>query len=312
MYKYYAYKNSEQFYGNVLTDESIIPTLLSSFPMHEHHSSIIRYDRSGTPLSCPIVIDVDCEGNVDMALSITRDIVKRLVCVWCIKPITFFSGYKGFHILVPYNVISNRCNDVVREMLRPHLLEYGKSIDWQLYRARGLLRLNGSLNLKSGLYKSVVDVNMSLDEIRNLSSVKQQMVSVSYLTSNELVREQMSVVLPAPASMASTTKQIDFNDMLPCIRKIWADGVGVGSRHNAILILAIHMKKSGMSIDETMDALESHEYYGSIVGSHRSVVRGVYGKNYGISCNSSIGMFLKDYCSGLCPYDVTYEDIVRL
>ena len=310
MYKYYAHKKSEYIDGNVLAHVDGIKRLFDLSLSTEHHASIMDYDKSGLVLGCPIYMDIDCP-NIHEAFDITKRIVSMAIDKWCVKPFVFFSGSKGFHLLIPHYIKSDRCNEMVKALVELRFSEFTKAIDWGLYRSRGLLRMNGSVNHKSGLFKTQVCIEDDMEKILNSSSARCPAQPIRYIVCDRIVNDQRSIVLPTPV-IHREHKVIEFDDMLPCVRRLWREGADVGNRHHSVFILSVHMKRSGMDEDEIMEAFESHSFYSDIISEHRKVVRGVFNRDYGMSCNSPMGMFLKSYCSGLCPFDISYEDTIRI
>ncbi|MCF8356268.1 MAG: DUF5906 domain-containing protein [Melioribacteraceae bacterium] len=129
-----------------------------------------------------IIIDIDCENKLEEALKIT----KELVTDWeSSKKIShfkiFFSGNKGFHLELPselfdvfmpqnnlhliHKEIAKKLVEEVIEKYRELEKKIGKQIfDISIYKRTGFIRVNNTLNTKSGLFK----IELSRDELFSL------------------------------------------------------------------------------------------------------------------------------------------------
>jgi len=120
-----------------------------------------------------IIIDIDNKSNLELAKSSVIKLASYLIETYNITPDDlsfFFSGAKGFHVLIPSRLIgdikpSKILNSVVKEFVVTEFInnkiEY---IDLSIYDKTRIIRIPNSLNLKSGLYK----IQLSFDEITSL------------------------------------------------------------------------------------------------------------------------------------------------
>lgn len=126
-----------------------------------HITDCVAFDFDGKDLS-------DTKARV-------KDFADSLYYNYCLPldvPRYYFSGSKGFHMLVPMQAVcanpqpSEDFYKVVK-MFASRLGE-GFVIDTTIYNKRGMLRIENTINTKSGLYK----VPLSFDEICTLSATE--------------------------------------------------------------------------------------------------------------------------------------------
>lgn len=141
------------------------------------------------------VIDVDRENDLAGALVDARNLVARLVAYYDV-PVSAvhpsFSGAKGFHIAIPIECItpdkSPRKNFSVAFRGLAHDIADGmESVDLKIYEPRRILRMQNTINEKTGLYKiplTVEELNsLDIEEIKQLATGPRV---IEYLPSSEL------------------------------------------------------------------------------------------------------------------------------
>lgn len=129
-----------------------------------------------------LIIDIDCDGHLDEALKITREVIEY----WDnIKNVSgyriYFSGNKGFHlelssslfgIFMPADnlplIHKEMAKKLVMDVIEKHKeleQKIGKAIfDVSIYKPTFYIRVNNTLNKKSGLFK----IELTKDELFSL------------------------------------------------------------------------------------------------------------------------------------------------
>lgn len=127
-----------------------------------------------------ILIDIDCEDDIDKSKTDAIQVVKRLNALYDINPdelYIWFSGNKGFHIAIiskMYGVIepSEQIGEIVKGFVK-HSMQGIESVDTAIYENHRIIRVENSLHKKSQLYKIQISyeelVNLSMFEIRRLA-----------------------------------------------------------------------------------------------------------------------------------------------
>lgn len=85
---------------------------------------------------------------------------------------TWFSGSKGFHVMVPtcqFGFEPTNDSGILKNIALECARKWEISIDTKIYNSTRVLRMPGSLNLKSGLFKVPVKPSMQMDEILELA-----------------------------------------------------------------------------------------------------------------------------------------------
>lgn len=168
----------------------------------------------------------------------------------------FFSGSKGFHIMLPWALFEYEpCREMplVFKKMAPVLAE-GITIDPVIYDRVRLFRFSNTINSKSGLYKIPLTpaeiLNMSTDEIKELAKAPRKVEAESAEEPNVYLRTLYLDTLakikqPPESSAADGVKQKGIKPPKGaklCYYKI-LEGVGEGGRDNTGLRLAVHFLK---------------------------------------------------------------------
>jgi hypothetical protein len=129
---------------------------------------------------CPyILIDIDNETDLNESKSRAIDIVTRLQSEYDLSPedlSIYFSGKKGFHVVINLNSYgSPEPHEDMGYLIKIAVKELCGTIehDTVIYENHRLMRVENSLNVKSGLYKIQLSYSelfaMSIDEIKELA-----------------------------------------------------------------------------------------------------------------------------------------------
>lgn len=119
-----------------------------------------------------LVLDIDCEDDVETARRVSVEIVETVTRICGLDPAQVrvaFSGSKGFHLVLPGELFGpegNRQSCRFWKFVAHRLRETYPQICPMIYSAAALLRLSGSVNYKSGLYK----IPLEFAELRDLSA----------------------------------------------------------------------------------------------------------------------------------------------
>ena len=267
----------------------------------ELHLSNERYNADHTLAGCPLSFDIDCD-SIYKALGIANRISSGLMSL-NIKHIAYFSGSKGFHIVVPKLITgvdaSKRCQQIKKTFLNSiHL-------DDMIYGSKSNLRAEGSYNSKSGLYKKQVGLGWSIEKIRNTCSTYSGItIEPAFDDSIDLTRLENSIVVARANYRSSDSQQT--GDLPPCIVKMFDDThPPKGMRHALIYTYCKAMLSTGMSVSDVVEKFNSHPFWGSYGGNYYSIAMSIKnsGKDY-IGCkNGYSAQIMRNYCSPICWFN---------
>lgn len=236
-------------------------------------------DINNCKLYAPFYLDLD--GDIKNEFDKLRiDVIKAINNLKSLLSLDFedfeiyFSGAKGFHIIIRPDVLgitpSTNLNEVYKAWAN-HLYNTYKisSIDLSIYDRKRLFRIPGSINSKTGLHKFYVSYNY----IRHCSAEE-----LLKLASNPLVvlRRPKKRSLNRQAAIAFYTKSLNFykknksserkvvvvlpkekKELLPCIKNLLETGIGEGSRNNMTAILSSAILQAGYSLNEALDIMNN-------------------------------------------------------
>lgn len=250
------------FKRNILIESSKKEETLNKYDFTDTYSTIYSYDNKNQDLAnviAPLYIDLDIndlEKDYDKLRKDVLLLIRKLKTVFHLQDDNiqiFFSGSKGYHLIIPYQVFgiqpSRDLNDKYK-LIATELKSYTitKSIDTRIYDSKRLFREPNTINTKTGLYK----VYMTLDQVRNYTyeeliqraSSKQDIgeVNIEYNIKsdeafnrmiNELKERQKKIINHKVARQMLQNKEL-----LPCVKYILQNGAQKGGRNNTAMALA--------------------------------------------------------------------------
>lgn len=217
--------------------------------------------------------DIDREGQLDVALQDTRDLIQHLrygyeIPYEAIK--VFFTGAKGFNILLPSNAFNLEPSSELPGLCKRLALELaGKiTIDVGLYEHMRLFRITDTINKKSGLYKIELAPNelmtQSIDDMKELAKKPRFYERVDYdhdKIEGELAYlvEKVNISHTESRQTATETTRNDYVTIL--------SGVERGGRTQALTRLYGHFWSKGIPLEEAIRLCElwdANNPYGSL------------------------------------------------
>ncbi len=245
---------------------------------------------SGETYSSELWFDLDCEGNPAKAKKASIDLMAHLSGLgWVDATEIFFSGYKGFHIIVHTKnrfvpaEVSLICYNLAKEAGVP--IGADGVFDTSVYNITRIFRLPHTRHQKTGLYK----VPLTSDELRDLKieEIKalagepryeefdlQPVDAESLRTKYKALQKEKPALASVQGGVTDsgvpTQGPVDFSSCPPghrkCIYALEQGDIGPSQRHEAILRLSAFYKAQGFSREHAGDmifqALEKrHEIY---------------------------------------------------
>ena len=154
-------------------DATAISAWRDRFDNKDVYASICRLTQPSreSPYICPFFLDIDCENNLEKAHSETLIVCNLLIDRIGISPEyldIFFSGAKGFHVIVPLEVFDLPTYQDIMAIWHGLAKRLAKEdlphIDLAVYQPGRVLRLANSINSMTGLYK----VALEFKELKDL------------------------------------------------------------------------------------------------------------------------------------------------
>lgn len=283
-------------------------------------------DKDKCPILAPLYLDFDDDDVEGHYLEERSDVYRavQLLSKWFKVPVEqirlYFSGSKGFHVIIPHEVFgwapSADLNTRLKCVMTQIQKELGTGrIDGRIYDRKRLFRIPNSINGKSGLYK----IPLTLDELMKISS---------YEELKQIASKPKLAMFPVP--VYSKESQEAFEEwiqahqeqkhvrrhtgamkipeggrpLLPCVEAILRDGVGEGSRNNTAVAVASSILQSGKTLEETEDILyewnerndpplEGHELHAVLMSAYRMFESERF---YGCSTFKDLGLCLGGDC----------------
>lgn len=312
-WRYFAIKRGGYYTGHMIAPPASIDSIVAHLTDKEElHLSIEYFNADATLAGSLLCFDIDFNNNLYKAHATAVRLANELDNMG-IRFISFFSGSKGFHIVVPKLI---RGADAVRkckEIKKRFLNIIG--IDNQIYRANGMLRVEGTVNQSSGMRKIRCNLNLPLERILSKAKLKHDVVPWTELD-DSIDLGGLESVRYIKQTHAQSDTDYSNTDVVPCIKAMWEDkSPPSGTRHMLIYTYAKAMLRLGHTPDEVISMFDGHEFWSHYSRSeYASVIRSVsasgklaLGCKYGVSSD-----IMQQYCSKLCWFNelLTIEDIL--
>ncbi len=315
-YKIFAWKEGTFWRGHRLVTLSQVEIMMKALPGREVFATIQTYDKDSNIVGCPLYFDID--GPLGESQRVARLVVWQLQRMFGVVPYIFFSGNKGFHVILPHTITHERCHDVMLEIVKEHFDH--PLIDRRVYRPRAMMRLPGSTASREGYFKIRISLdqlnNMSADEIRNLAKERRvfwtEPPDMSKLDEGTMAEclDSATAKLPKITSATFQERAQDLDqDMTACLRTILCDGVTSGARNQAIHVLARFFKQCGVPKATAISLIMENVSYQEAEAEERGVSK-VVNSTYTSTQPQRVGCragkdrtLLKSHCDQLCHFN---------
>lgn len=273
--------NGEKHFGRkIFTEVSNIKNIRKKFNNIDVYATVYLYDnekQSESNLFGPLYIDMDMdnieeEENLKKLQLDLKLITKHLNLNYGIPTESmqfFFTGKKGFHILINPKVFGIRpckhLNEYFKEIAKElNLFTIYKEVDTRIYDYKRLLRLPNSINSKSGLYKVPISfedaTNFTYEELKEYAKTPQKIV-INEITKIEKAANRFNNIVKNYKEKKSKKKviksNVDIRDVkfLPCITSLLINGASKGNRNNSTVILASAFFQEGISYYDALNVI---------------------------------------------------------
>ena len=216
----------------------------------------------------------------------------------------YFSGSKGFHVLLPSSLVNVEPSEDIHHRFRNFAAKIanGIKLDTSIYDKVKLFRLPNTINSKSGLYKIQLNVfevqALNAHDIKEMAKNPRKEWETAVQTANEeLLNLYWSEAARSDMPSAERTEGVRIKK---CLHKMM-QGVTEGNRDNIGLRVATHLKASGLSQEMMWVALNEWNNHNKPPLTEKEIERifrqGL--QQYEFGCNDHI---LSDYCDKTCLF----------
>ncbi len=324
IHRYFAWKEKGYWRGQSLLTRPQIGALLAAFDWKkEVFASVQTYDEAGHCIDSPLFFDFD--GAPERVLFDVRHFVQACEFVVNCTPRIYFSGNKGFHLVIDHPITHPQCHLLVKDFAEE--IAVTKTLDRRVYRTQSLLRLPGSPASAPGYYKIQLRrselYELDFEQIRSLA--KERRVINDDHDPSKLDMEVMDAWLKTAVAKLPTYDTVQklqtYSDsvgleMTPCIIALLTKAPALGTRHESVFILAKFFKLVGFTEAQALETLQSYEHWSVYEQQERDVsktVANVYHSRrptqLGCKGKSTGAELMRDHCHDHCPFSANFPKL---
>ena len=324
MLRYFAWKERGFWMGGKLLTRTQIVSLLGHLEGRaETFASVQTYNPDETILSSPIYADLDHQTNLALVQADTRTLVSSIIHHLNVVPDIYFSGNKGFHVIVPHEIYHPRCHEIVRTLIANLTGSLG-TLDQSVYRTRSLLRTEGSPASKPGYFKTKISRQelfaLTPDEIQAIAKDPAKRTVREFDQTKLLIDTLADLVQSAiealPERKPFNASHAQWSPMTPCLQTLYTVGTSPGNRNKAIFMLAKHFKINAVPELEAEAAMMAQPHFRDWeetgVTKVLSVIRSVYRNRTApkLGCKTgSEGELLRAHCNPFCIFSDAFPEL---
>jgi hypothetical protein len=245
------------------------------------YMTIYRYDskdQNTANFIAPMYFDLDIDDIEQNFIKIKQDlslVMRKLKTLFHISDNDidlYFSGSKGFHILIdsiifgfePGRELNKQYKKIATEL---NTYTINKSIDTRIYDNKRLFRVPNTINSKTGLYKVPIEYNTfkqmnNWNELKDFASTPREKAEFEPRQYNQKAREQFYSLLEKidieEKSKINTKLAKEFihrKELLPCVQYILNQGCTKGNRNNTTVALANSLFQIGKTYEEVLEII---------------------------------------------------------
>lgn len=226
----------------------------------------------------PLYFDLDGDINSEQGFEQLRKDVLTVISYFVSIGIResdidlYFSGAKGFHIILAPELLGIEPSEELNGLYKAWACYFFNtykvfSLDLRIYDRKRLLRIPGSINAKTKLYK----IKITPEYLRNTTGENLLRRAANVFNSFGSIAEK-NICPPAARFFYAKSKPFfeknensgevkpielpkEKQKLLPCVEELLKTSVAKGNRNNLAVMLASGFLQSGYDIDETTDIL---------------------------------------------------------
>ncbi len=289
----------------------------------EVFASIQAYDKEGTCLHSPLYFDFD--GDPKTVQSDVQHFVAACEFVVNITPMIYFSGNKGFHLIIDHPIEHAQCHLLVQDFAEE--IAMVKTLDKKVYRSNSLFRIPGSPGSAKGFYKIPLTRNelftMTFPEIRELARHRRQIDHKHDPSKiDAAVMEAWLEVAISKLPTYNTAAHLDQHsesihmEITPCIHTLLTTPPRSGERHEAAFLLCRFFKLCGLDQSGALAAITAQTHWDAYEkedGDITKILKSVYRSNkitqLGCKGKSASAEIMRSHCDRMCHFSPDFPKI---
>jgi hypothetical protein len=251
-----------------------------------------------------------------------QELVKELESRYGTTPDIYFSGNKGYHVIMPVEIHHAMCHYVVMTMIQGYGFREFKNIDRKVYRNRAMLRLNKSPASKDGFYKIRLSRADLFDHdtethrqfaTNNTADTKSEFDPAKF--NQARWDEDVALAIKVMGNKADEYSKATITDKrirpwTPCLQGLLVNEPAKGERHSASFLLSRWAMQAGIDEEQALASFMQHQHWKDFETEERGVtknLRSVYksGRVPTLGCKYP-GIdrdMMKRHCDFLCEYN---------
>ena len=318
------------FRRNIIIDKKDKDKAIKKYNFKDTYSTIYEYDdvnQDTANYRAPLYIDLDADNLERDFEKLKRDvllIMRKIKTTFKLDDNNielYFSGSKGFHIIIPYQIFGldfDKGIDAIYKLIAIELKSYTitKSVDTKIYEHKRLFREVNSINSKTGLHKVGIKLNdlrvMNYLDLTEYASEERPLLETNKEYKPEsrqafdIFVEDIKNRQKRSINHRVARNMLANKELLPCVKYILQNGAIKGGRNNTAMALASALYQRDSSNEEKIldimkqwnetkldEPLSDRELENTVKSAYKNVMSG---KRYG--CSAFIGL---DICVKGCP-----------
>jgi hypothetical protein len=221
------------------------------------------------PHQSDLFFDID-SSELELALKDSITLSMYFKSYFDIEPKIWFSGSKGFHILIDHRYIGTVPNPILTKVYM-YLADYFVShlklttVDLGVYTTPRMWRIPNTINPKSGLYKIPLTLNqlmtLTIDEIKVLAKTPMDFDEYEIEVNPQAKSELKELFNQSQNKLEDSLKldlgfiksdQLEFGKPVPpCVSHLFTNGgvLKLGFRNRTSMVLSAYLKDAGYGIE---------------------------------------------------------------
>lgn len=277
----YTFKNKDNertFKRNVYINYNQLSQFIKNSNIIDAYCTAYLYDSKEIDkanLYGSLYLDFDDSKNLNNAREDAIHTLSYFKIVYKIMPEQikiFFSGHKGFHLIIPKEILGikpcKNLNEIFKSIAEQvNNFSIHKTVDLSIYDNRRLFRIPNTIHGETNLYKIMLTpkelLSLSEQEIMNLAKQPRYLNININRDFNPIAGNQyLQAVKTYEDNLKNSNKRNKgfryrkkLNIVPECIKTILENGAEQGTRNITIACLTSFYKESGKTFDEIIDII---------------------------------------------------------
>ena len=262
------------FRRNIIIDKKDKDKAIKKYNFKDTYSTIYENDDVNQDTAnnrAPLYIDLDADNLERDFEKLKRDvllIMRKIKTTFKLDDNNielYFSGSKGFHIIIPYQIFGldfDKGIDAIYKLIAIELKSYTitKSVDTKIYEHKRLFREVNSINSKTGLHKVGIKLNdlrvMNYLDLTEYASEERPLLETNKEYKPEsrqafdIFVEDIKNRQKRSINHRVARNMLANKELLPCVKYILQNGAVKGGRNNTAMALASALYQRDSSNEE--------------------------------------------------------------